>query len=411
MKTTFLFFALLLYSFSSLSQELSNDAWLEDLQMYQSGLEQKHIDVYNKIAKADFYAEIERIKASIAEQTDLETTIDLMRLTRKIGDGHTAISLRRQGFHSYPFEVQNFSGEWRVIKVAEEYGDLLGMKLEKVDDVNIEEIAEKVGDVAQFVENEHSQIVRTAEFMTMGELLYGLNITKEKTQARFTFGTDAGHKKSLAIHAISLQEYEHIPFKRIEPGVPEIQKPDSATYDFLWYTPVGGTDAVYIHFESYPEFEEMMAFGEGLVAYIFRNNVRQLIIDLRNNGGGDLYTGLVLAYALNLADPVDWKSGVYVLCDNVTFSAATSNTALFRELLNAKIVGEPTGSNPTGYQDMDTFELPHSKLVVCYSKRFFKIQEEVTAGVQPDFPMKYEWKNFSQRKDNMLEWVIKRLKH
>jgi hypothetical protein len=58
---------------------------------------------------------------------------------------------------------------------------------------------------------------------------------------------------------------------------------------------------------------------------------------------------------------------------------------------------------------MDTFELPNSKLVVCYSKRLFRIQEEFSEGVQPDIPQTYEWESFSQGNDNMLQWVIKKL--
>lgn len=411
MKTTFLFFALLLYSFNSLSQELINDAWLEDLEAYQSGLEQKHIDVYNKISKAHFDADLEKIRASLSAKTDLEITLDLMRLTRKIGDGHTAISLRNQSFRSYPFGLQNFTGDWRVVKVDNEHANLLGMQLESIDNVPIEAIAQKVGEVAQFVENEQSQMVRTGENLTSADLLYGLRIAKNREQASFVFSNERGEKTRVGLNAISREAYDEATlFRELEIAVPEIKRPENPSYEFLWYAPIDGTDGLYIHFESYPKFEEMMAFGEELVGYIFQHNIRQLVIDMRNNGGGDLYTGLVLAYALNLADPVDWKSGVYVLCDKVTFSAATSNTALFRELLNATIVGEPTGSNPTGYQDMDTFELPNSKLVVCYSKRFFRIQESITHGVQPDIPIEYVWESFSQGNDNMLEWVVNKLK-
>ena len=411
MKIILSTFTFLLISFAAFAQELNKEAWLEDLEIYKTGLEEKHIDVYNKISKDDFEKERNAIKSSVGQKSDFEVGIDLMRLTRKIGDGHTAVSVRKLGFHHYPFEVKNFEGDWRVVKVAKEHSNLLGLKLVGVENKNIDSVIKKLADVVQFVENEQSLIVRTGENITSAELLYALKISKEKTQASFTFSDDSGKKTSVKLSALTQQEYyEGTTFSELLVGIPQIVIPKKTDVENFWYTPIIGTKGLYIHFEGYPAFEEMMKTGEALVGYISENNIRQLVIDLRNNGGGDLYTGLVLAYALNLADPVDWKSGVYVLADKVTFSAAASNTALFRELLNAKIVGEPTGSNPTGYQDMDTFELPNSKLVICYSKRLFRIQETVTQGVQPDIPLKYEWESFSKGKDNMLEWVIEEIK-
>ena len=131
---------------------------------------------------------------------------------------------------------------------------------------------------------------------------------------------------------------------------------------------------------------------------------------MRENGGGDLYVGVVLAYALNLADSIDWKNGVYVLTSPKTFSAATSNTALYKQLLNATVVGEPTGSNPTGYQDMDQFQLPNSKLIITYSKRKFVLSPTVTQGIQPDELLHYNWNDYKSGKDNITQWVIKNLK-
>lgn len=392
------------------AQELTKEAWMEDLAVYKSGLEEKHIDVYNKINRADFESELEKIKAAIGEKTDFETVIDLMRLTRKIGDGHTAVSTRNLDIHNYPLELQKFDGNWRVVGVSEKYKHLLGMELIEIDGKQIQLVAEKVSEVAQFVENEYSQVVRTAQYLTNAELLHALGITSQNMLAASTFRDDNGKRIREELSPLSREDYDKTAFSKIEIGVPEISAPENPTIENFWYAPIAETNGLYIHFESYPKFEEMMTVAEEMVGYICQQNIQKLVIDLRNNGGGDLYVGLVLANALNVADPVDWKSGVYVLCDNVTFSAATSNTALFRELLNAKIVGEATGSNPTGYQDMDTFELPNSKLVICYSKRLFRIQETVSSGVQPDVPLKYEWESFSRGNDNMLEWVIRDMK-
>jgi len=395
------------FAFQVLAQKMDNDLWLQDLEAYKTGLEQKHIDVYNKISDNEFDSELEIIKSSIGNKTDFQLVMDLMRLTRKIGDGHTAISLSNIETHNFPFEIKQFGNDWRIVKIAQPFGHLLGTRLIAVDETPMAIAAQKVGEVAQFVENPHSKIIRTAQYFPISELLFELNLIKQKEKAPFTFKSDNGtvFTETLTVSANN----EPVKFTELTISVPEIEKPEETLITGFWYAPISGTDALYIHFENYPTFEEMMQIAEEMVGFIFQNNIRKLVIDLRNNGGGDLYVGLVLANALNLADPVDWKSGVYVLADKVTFSAATSNTALFRELLNAKIVGEPTGSNPTGFQDMDTFELPNSKLVVCYSKRLFRIQEEFSEGVQPDIPQTYEWESFSQGNDNMLQWVIKKL--
>jgi len=401
---------LLIFPVVVYSQEKPGEDWLEDLKAYHQGLEQNHIDLYNKINEQDFKTELSKIEKSISKKNDLGIILDLMRLIRKIGDGHTAISLRNRAFHYFPFEVQNFNGDWRVIKVDKKFSELLGLKLTAIESENIESVVEKVGDVAQFVENEQSLIVRTGEYLRIGELLHGLNITNDQLHSHFGFVSDDGEKTNIQLTAISQQQYDETRFAEIEIGVSQIIKPENPTYNFLWYALIEGTNGLYIQFREYPQFDQMMKLGEELLAYLLKHNVQSLVIDMRKNGGGDLYTGLVMAYALNLADPVNWKSGVYILVDKVTFSAATSNAALFRELLNAKIIGEPTGSNPTGYQDMDTFELPNSKLLICYSKRLFRIQDTATSGVRPDVPLHYDWNCYSQGKDNMLEWVINKIK-
>jgi len=113
-----------------------------------------------------------------------------------------------------------------------------------------------------------------------------------------------------------------------------------------------------------------------------------------------------LAYALNLADSIDWKHGVFVLTSNKTFSAATSNAALFKQLLNAKTVGQPTGSNPNGYQDMDSFILPNSNLVITYSKRLFRLSSLAKIALQPDFLLHQKRDDLYLGTDTVLKELI-----
>ncbi|MEL6275881.1 MAG: S41 family peptidase, partial [Bacteroidota bacterium] len=163
-------------------------------------------------------------------------------------------------------------------------------------------------------------------------------------------------------------------------------------------------------FNQYPSQDEMKKFGEELLKYIRENKITNFVIDLRQNYGGDFFVGISLAYYLNLADSIDWEKGTYVLVDNVTFSAATTNATQFKQILNAKVVGEPTGSNPSGYQDMGQFELPNSKLTITYSKRLFRIQEKLGAALEPDVIIHYNWEEYLRGNDNMLEWILNDLR-
>ena len=246
----------------------------------------------------------------------------------------------------------------------------------------------------------------------ISELLYGLQLTKNKSKATFLFLDDDNKESKLFLNAIERKTYnERTDFQTFNVTTPEIQKPVDSKHDFLWFSPIKDTKAVYIKFESYPSFQEMEQFGALVLSYINENQIKQVVIDLRNNGGGDFFVGTFLAYYLNLANSIEWKSGVYVLTDRVTFSAGTSNATQFRQMLNAKIIGEPTGSNPTGYQDMGEFILPNSGLFITFSKRLFRFQEKVTEGLQPDVLIEYDWDSYSKGTDNILKWVINEIQH
>ncbi|WP_249321479.1 S41 family peptidase, partial [Pseudoalteromonas ruthenica] len=70
-------------------------------------------------------------------------------------------------------------------------------------------------------------------------------------------------------------------------------------------------------------------------------------------------------------DQIDWMQGVYVLTDGATFSAAMSNTAQFRQILNAQVVGTPTGGAPNHFAENSQFLMPNSGRRFTLSKRYY----------------------------------------
>ena len=166
-----------------------------------------------------------------------------------------------------------------------------------------------------------------------------------------------------------------------------------------------------LHRPDYSSIETMQAFGETVLTHIRQRKTRNLIIDLRDNFGGVFYTGLELAFYLNLADSVNWQEGVYVLSGHRTFSAAMSNTAQFRQVLNAALVGSPTGGQPCRFQDMGQFTLPNSAILVTYSKRQFCFFDTDADTIYPDHAVDTPLEDYTGDKDSVLEWVLSDIKN
>lgn len=404
-----IFIALVFISNVVFATESRTQQWRADLKYYQQTLEAKHIDLFHQTDKTNFVNELSQISDSIEQLSDWEIAVNLMRLTRKIGDGHTAVSLANWDTHLFPFTLKKFDSDWRLIKVPSAQSDILGARLEAIDGVKIGDIERKLSVIAQYVENAHSEVVRIGSTLPIGEVLHALQITKSAKNAVFSLRTEQGKTSNLALTALSKEALTQLDYTHLAVTSSAIDKPKDMDFEYLWYSTIKGKSATYIRFDRYPPFEKMLSFVEKLLAFVAQNQSQQLVIDLRNNGGGDLYVGLVLANALNLADGVNWKEGVYVLTSEATFSAGASNAALFRQLLNAKIIGTPTGSNPTGYQDMGVFVLPYSKLRISFSKRLFRLQETVTKGVLPDVQIEQSWEDYVRGKDTVLDKVIEML--
>ncbi|GAA4272904.1 hypothetical protein U6A24_06455 [Aquimarina gracilis] len=94
------------------AQKVNVDHWIKDINFYQKTLEEKHIDLYHTLSKADFNKDILQLKSNLPNLTDFQVIAELMKLTRKIGngktDGHTAIPLWNTKRHLYPFDFFEF---------------------------------------------------------------------------------------------------------------------------------------------------------------------------------------------------------------------------------------------------------------------------------------------------------------
>jgi hypothetical protein len=375
--------------------------WTEDINTFSTEISAHHIDPFHSISKKEFEAEIKKTKRDLASKTTNEVLVELMRLTHSIGDGHTSLPLWGWKLNHFPIGLKILDGEIFCIQTTNDKAHLLGAKLKSIDGVASREIIRKIATLTPFSDNVYSTKVKVAEYLPKAEILNGLGIIQDVKRAKFEFEREGKSEVYLLESGSSAKldpplsysgETAFNPYKKIS--------------DDLWFGPSADNKTVYVKFRRYTSMSKMEGLAADLLSFIRENASKNVIIDLRDNIGSDFFVGLKLAQQLLLADSINWKSGVYVLIDNVTFSAAMSNAAQFSQILNAKLVGEPTGGKPSGYQDIGQFFLPNSKLVVTYSKRFYHFKDDQKDALYPDINIELSIDDYVKKNDRQLGWIL-----
>ena len=147
-----------------------------------------------------------------------------------------------------------------------------------------------------------------------------------------------------------------------------------------------------------------------------------LIIDVRNNGGGNSYNGCLIAeYLLHAPQkhclggeitpqPNTFKGKLFLLTSNHTFSAAESFTIDLKESGYVTLVGEKTAGD-TGCVPKDFtskygiwFRIPTSKPKL--SPKEFPMEG---TSIEPHYEVKQTISDFFDNKDTALEYVLNEL--
>lgn len=398
-KLAAVWMALLLSSCGNAQDKVTR--WQEDVDYYAEKLIEGHIDLFHTLSESSFNEEILRIKSSIPHRTENELLVELMRLTRKISDGHTSFPLWGPEHASFPVRLKVYGESLYVVSTTTQHRGILGAKLVSINGVPAIEIFGKLSELSPFSENEFSTAVRAASYLPSATILNGLGIVDSGGEATFAFDLK-GTVREMSLRASGTSKLDAQISHLKDPVFTAKEKVN----DDLWFGSSSDNKTVYLKFRRYTSISEMDKFARKLLEFINENKTKNLVIDLRDNYGGDFFVGLKLAQRLVLADTINWKSGVYTLIDNVTFSAAMSNAAQFSQILNSKLVGTPTGAKPSGYQDMGQFTLPHSGQEVTFSKRLYRFKEDQRDALYPDSHIDVSIEDCRNEYDRQLRWVL-----
>lgn len=378
--------------------------WLEDIDFYQNEVKTKHINPFHTLSETAFNQHINDLKNDLANLTEVEVETRLMAITGTLGDGHSNYFMMSGPHQHFPLRYKFFDNTLRVVDTTNAYRTLRGTELKTINGKSVSELFKIVSPLLPGVDNQFSANTSFEYYLTLHKLLLGLNIVNEDEPAKFEFW-HKGKVIEKEILPVSMGEFGKLSsaYPQI---IPKLQNTDIAMPGIrLSY--FNEQNIAYFAFKSYPKFEQVLGNCKALQTELKSAQSRYLVIDFRGNGGGNFYTGLAFSSCLLPLDQFDWQHGVYVVTDGQTFSAAMSNTVQYQQVLNAKIIGEPTGGDPNHYAESYRFTLPNSKRKLSLSKRYYAFLKEPIDAIYPNIQITPTWQDYQNGKDTLLLEVLK----
>jgi hypothetical protein len=229
-------------------------------------------------------------------------------------------------------------------------------------------------------------------YLVMPEVLEALGITHSAVSARFAF--QAGDDVVTAELAPGTEP----PSKWLRPPGPRPlrrERPDAP----FWFQRVGG--ALYLKYDTCGQAERFAALTRELLADLDRGGVERVIVDLRDNGGGNSEV-----FRPFLAGLAPRHLPVTGLIGRATFSSAMMNALQLRQELSGRLIGEPTSGKPNHYGEVKYFMLPRSALPVDYSTKFFRHVPGDPPALEPDVVVEPTWADERDGRDPVLEAAL-----
>ena len=384
------------------TDNLSKAAWREDLQYLAAELPRRHANAFHSVSREQFVRAVAELDARIPQLQNNDIVMGLSRIVAMIGDGHTHLRWGRL-YKGVPLQLFWFGNQLRVTGASAKYRKVIGTRIVEIGGVSVTEAYAR--DLSYIPQVESEGFVRSAhaDLSTYPVHLHALGLAPDTTHAQYTFLSDKGERFKLTLPII--KSGEQVTWINAERRMPLYRQREKEP---LWFTYLAPEQTLYLNFKAYPRRKDFIKFSRELFDFIDHHAIRRVIVDMRQNGGGDFTKGRdYIVSEFKKRPRLTQKGMLYVMIGRWTFSAGMSNAADFRNDLHAILVGEPTGARPNGYQENREFSLPNSHLGVSYSTRLYKFQEQDTPGIMPDKRIDPDWRSYQQGRDPALAWILK----
>jgi hypothetical protein len=380
--------------------DLTAAQWRQDIAFFAHNIVARHGNAFHSLSRPHFDSLIATLDRRLDSLNGDQAYVELDRIANLIGDAHTYVVLPRDA-PRFPFEVRRFGSEYRVVAVARGNERILGAQLLEVQDQPVSAVIERLWGLTPADEHSPLRQTRAEGFLSMGVILHGLGLTPDRNAVTLTLTDDAGRPFRFQAQGIPTDIADTLRWRDVFDSAPlYLQHPNRP----FWCQQLPEARSIYCSFRGY---DSLPTRASELLKLVARVHPEKLVIDLRQNGGGDYKLGLkyLVEPILRLAHLNQWGRPFIAIGPN-TFSAGMANAAQFRTDTTAILVGQMIGEKPNSFQEPREMRLPNSHLIVRYSTRYYRFADQGPNAVYPHHEVAPTWAEYRAGRDPVLEWIL-----
>jgi C-terminal processing protease CtpA/Prc len=440
---------LLGYSNEPIQTRFSSIQLKDDMDFLFQKLEYIHPNLYAYTSKDETYQLISNVKSQL---TDSLTSVDFWMMVSPIvtnlKHGHTSITPKNEDVDQYINKLKSNNSRYIPFSIIIEDSNIFirdiysnainikpGQRIISINGIKSPEIIEKL---IQYENGERTEYrIHYAEKRFMGN--FSLLYPNSKYIIRYISN---GKEYTEVLDGINEKEAENY-FSKAFPLM------DNYKLKLI------DKNIAYIEYNACVNYYDFKIFLDSTFTLLKQNNIKDLIIDIRKNGGGDTRLNtLLLTYLtdksfyeyskhiekltfdirasnkyysqyrndtvierstyfdINSSNPLLFSGNVYLLTGIETFSSGTDLAMLIKDYKLGTIIGQETGGLPTCYGDVFSFELPNTRIDVCVSYKWSLRPSGIddNKGVIPDIILNPSIADIISNKDIEMEYTLKQIK-
>lgn len=394
---------------------MSTQDWLADLDFIIDKVDEYFV-ADDPTTKADFLNKAAFLKKQIPNWSTNKVIVELVRLLSILGDAHSNLNILFDGvsiFDKVPIGFYAFEKEWFITTAHPDYREFLGGELRKIGAFDMEEVVHLIRDFLP-ADNEMEVWANGGLVLQMPAVLFELGIIEQPESLPLVIQTADGQLKDWEIYARPVRQLLEGPvWESVRPsGTRPVFHLSKGKADYFYHY-FEGADLFYCFYGRTQDEEgrpKLKAFFREMFKALDAKNPSKLLIDLRNNPGGDYNKSEPLIKGLEKRVNTKKAIQVFAATSRHTYSAAVITAAYLKKRVNATLIGEPGRSNPNHTDDATFWRLPHSELQLGLTVEFRKHLPELgnLQYLPVDVPLDLTLNEFREGRDPVWEYLKER---